>query len=138
MEDVRRLGFELGDVALTVLASRMRPCELGPCRARQFSLPLFFENNADQSIPLEMTRVVLGDQLGLLTFNAEMVVRYGFLVKARSLLPLAYTGGMIGYVTTEQQLAEGGYEPREAFRYFCMPGPFAASTESRVQRAIGS
>jgi hypothetical protein len=45
---------------------------------------------------------------------------------------------MIGYVTTEQQLAEGGYESREAFRYFAMPGPFAASTESRIRRAIES
>jgi hypothetical protein len=83
-----------------------------------------------------MTRVAFGDQLGFFTFNAEMVVEYGLLVKRRLLLPLAYTGGMIGYVTTEQQLAEGGYEAREAFRYFGMPGPFAVSTESRIRRAI--
>ena len=139
MEDVLRLGSELSGVVLKVLASPMQPCEPTPCTAHQITLPLYFEHTAENtadSALLEMTRVLLGSQLGFFTFNAEMVVRYGFLIKQESLLPLAYTGGMIGYVTTEQQLAEGGYEAREAFRYFRMPGPFAASTESRIHEAI--
>lgn len=91
------------------------------------------------SVPLKMSRVVLAQNLGILTFNAEMVVEYGLFVKQQlggAFLPLAYSNGMIGYVTTERQLAEGGYESRDAFRYFGMPGPFAPSTESRVRKAI--
>jgi hypothetical protein len=136
MEDVRRLGAELSHTALNVLASPMQACEAGPCTADEFTLPLFFENAEGGSVALEMTRVMLSPQLSFFTFNAEMVVRYGFLAKQQALLPLAYTGGMIGYVTTAEQLAEGGYESREAFRYFGMPGPFAASTESRIRKII--
>jgi hypothetical protein len=83
--------------------------------------------------------VQLAPDLGFITFNAETVVEYGLFVKRHfrgAVLPLGYTNGMIGYVTTERQLIEGGYESREAFRYFAMPGPFHASTERRVKQAI--
>jgi hypothetical protein len=43
---------------------------------------------------------------------------------------------MIGYVTTKRQLIDGGYESREAFRYFRMPGPFVPSTEECIREAI--
>ena len=88
---------------------------------------------------MKMALIRLAENLGFLTFNAEVVVEYGLFVKELSggnVLPLAYSNGMIGYVTTEQQLEEGGYESREAFRYFGMPGPFAASTERRLRKAI--
>lgn len=134
-EDVRRFGSELSTVVFNVLDSTMEPCESGPCAADDLALPLFFEGT-EGSVALQMTRIYLGSNIGFITFNAEMVVRYGFLAKSLSLLPVAYTGGMIGYVTTEQQLAEGGYESREAFRYFRMPAPFAASTEGRLVGAI--
>jgi hypothetical protein len=142
-EDVRRLGSELSRVVLDVLSRGMDTCEPASCSSIAQELALFFE--VDEShfgtpgVLLKMSRVVLAQNLGLLTFNAEMVVEYGLFVKQRSagtLLPLAYSNGMIGYVTTELQLAEGGYESREAFPYFRMPGPFAAATESRIRKAI--
>jgi hypothetical protein len=137
--DVLRLGEELAGVVSGVLSGPMEPCEPGGCASKHATLALFFENIDAESAKMEMTCVRLTRDLGFLTFNAETVVAYGLFVKRYSngsLLPLGYTNGMIGYVTTEQQLIEGGYEPREAFQYFGMPGPFASSTERRVCEAI--
>jgi hypothetical protein len=140
--DVQRLGAELSQVVSHVLAGPMQPCATGACSSAPLTVPLFFEEISAAgaaSVPLEMMKIMLGPDLGFLTFSAEMVVEYGLHVKrhrAGAILPVAYTNGMIGYVTTGQQLAEGGYESREAFRYFEMPAPFAASTESRVLQAI--
>jgi hypothetical protein len=146
-EDVARLSAELRRVVMSVLERPMESCESGVSPALEREVPLFFElreghvpeAESRESVALEMTLVRLAQNLGFLTFNAEAVVEYGLFVKRRSegaILPIGYTNGMIGYVTTERQLAEGGYESREAFRYFGMPGPFEAATELRIREAI--
>ncbi|WP_028549645.1 neutral/alkaline non-lysosomal ceramidase N-terminal domain-containing protein [Paenibacillus sp. UNC451MF] len=92
-----------------------------------------------ESIPLEITRLDLAEELSLVTFNAEMVVNYGFVVRDASLgrmLPLGYTNGMIGYVPTTEQLAQGGYESRDSVPYFGLPSPFAPQTEDIICSAI--
>jgi hypothetical protein len=137
--DVRRLGSELTSAVSALLSRPMEECGPALCAASVTHLPLVFDQAQPGSVPLEMTLFTLARDLGFLTFNAEMVVEYGLFVKQRSrgaILPLAYSNGMIGYVTTERQLAEGGYESREAFQYFNMPGPFAPSTEHRIRDAI--
>jgi hypothetical protein len=136
--DVSRLGAELSQAIASVLNRPMDPCEPTVCSASEKALPLAFENDCG-AVPMEMTLLQLASNLGFLTFNAEVVVEYGLFVKRQSsgaILPLGYTNGMIGYVTTERQLIEGGYEPREAFRFFDMPGPFHSWTERRVKESI--
>ncbi|MCD9022435.1 hypothetical protein [Cohnella silvisoli] len=88
---------------------------------------------------LELTRLDLADNLSLLFMNGEMVVRYGFYIKeqsGRAVIPIAYTNGMVGYVTTAEQLEEGGYEPVESAIYFGLPAPFDEQTESAVLHAL--
>lgn len=136
--DVRRLGAELAGAVSSVLHGPMEGCEPASCSAFEVAIPLALENT-HETAQMAMTFVRLAPNLGFLTFNAEMVVDYGLSVKNHlrgAILPLGYTNGMIGYVTTARQLIEGGYEPREAFRYFVMPGPFHGSTERRVKQAI--
>lgn len=139
-EDVQRLGCELRKVVMNVLSRPMEPCQDSRLTSVESELNLFFENRPDTvSATLTMMKVNLAQNISFLTFNAEMVVAYGLFVKQRShgaCLPLGYSNGMIGYVTTERQLAEGGYEAREAFPYFGMPGPFTASTERRLRQKI--
>jgi hypothetical protein len=137
-QDVRRMGAKLKEAVASGLKGTMEPCE--PCNGStsEMALPLSFENGRD-TVPIETTVVRLARNLAFLTLNAEPVVEYGLFVKQQSngaVLPLGYTNGMIGYVTTERQLIEGGYESREAFRYFGMPGPFHSSTERRIKRSI--
>ena len=136
--DVRRLGAELADTISTVLNGPMNVCQPASGSAFDVVTPLAFENG-HETVPMEMTFVRLAPNLGFLTFNAETVVEYGLFVKRHfrgEILPLGYTNGMIGYVTTERQLIEGGYESREAFRYFAMPGPFHVTTERQVKQSI--
>lgn len=136
--DVRRLGTELAGAVSSVLHGPMEGCGPASCLAFEVAIQLAFEN-AHETAHMAMTFVQLAPDLGFITFNAETVVEYGLFVKRHfrgAVLPLGYTNGMIGYVTTERQLIEGGYESREAFRYFAMPGPFHASTERRVKQAI--
>jgi hypothetical protein len=83
-----------------------------------------------------MTCVRVAAGLCFITCNAEVVVEFGFLARKCGLIPLGYTNGMIGYVTTARQLEEGGYESRGAFPYFRMPAPFSNATESLLCTAI--
>jgi hypothetical protein len=138
--DVRRLGTELTDAISSVLRGPMDACEPASYSEFEVGVPLAFENT-HETVQMAMTFVRLAPNLGFLTFNAEMVVDYGLSVKNHlrgAILPLGYTNGMIGYVTTERQLIEGGYESREAFRYFAMPGPFHVTTERQVKQAINN
>lgn len=88
--------------------------------------------------PLEITRLSIAEKLTLTAMNAEMVVSYGLFVKnlGKGLIPVAYSNGMIGYVTTAQQLDEGGYEPCESVPYFGNPAPFDHSVEERVLHTL--
>jgi hypothetical protein len=88
---------------------------------------------------LELGRLDLCDDLSLIAMNAEMVVEYGLFIKSRlshHILPVAYSNGMIGYVTTARQLIEGGYEPAESCRYFGLPSPYAADSEARILEGL--
>lgn len=79
-------------------------------------------------IPLELTRLELADRLVFLAMNGEVVVEYGLLLKKHfhgRVLPLPYSNGMIGYVPTERQTEEGGYEAVESAFYFGLPAPFS-------------
>ncbi|TLS50106.1 hypothetical protein FE782_22510 [Paenibacillus antri] len=91
------------------------------------------------TIPLELNGVRIARGLTLLAMNAEMVGAYGAFAKSYAqgaALPLPYSNGMIGYVPTAEQLAEGGYEPAESAYYFALPSPFAPEVEARVVESM--
>ncbi|MCD9020838.1 neutral/alkaline non-lysosomal ceramidase N-terminal domain-containing protein [Cohnella silvisoli] len=86
----------------------------------------------------EITKLTIADGLTFIAMNGEMVVEYGLFLKSRSpgLIPLAYSNGMIGYITTAIQLQEGGYEPIESVTYFGLPGPFDPAVEAEVKNQL--
>jgi hypothetical protein len=134
--EVRQLGDSLAHAVLNRLSKPLD--EHPPAAIHSFAvqLPLEFENGSQPPAQMEMSCLRLTQNLAFITFNAEMVGAYGFLAKQLGVLPLAYSNGMIGYVTTALQLAEGGYESRGAFPYFNMPAAFSPATESAVRAAI--
>jgi Neutral/alkaline non-lysosomal ceramidase, N-terminal len=150
--DVRQLGKLLAEEVTWVLNQPMET--LAPCRliGRMTHVPLPFQSLLFRNelardeprhhlppIPLEMSWLKLCEGLSLLTMNAEMVVEYGLFIKQRfagSVLPVPYSNGMIGYVPTQRQVAEGGYEARESIVYFCLPAPFEATVETAIHEAI--
>lgn len=91
------------------------------------------------SIPLDLVRIDIADGLSLLSMNAEVVVKYGIYIKQRSdnrVLPLAYTNGVIGYVPTAEQIAEGGYEAGDSHIYFGLCAPFVPQIEQAITASI--
>ena len=91
------------------------------------------------TIPLKLVALDLADGLSLLAMDGEVTVEYGLFVKAHSggrVLPMGYSNGMIGYVPTARQVAEGGYEAAGSCPYFGLPAPFAPALEERVYQAM--
>jgi hypothetical protein len=89
--------------------------------------------------PMELSLLRLGSDLAFLAMDAEVTTPYGLAIKAASdgrALPLPYSNGMIAYVVTDQQLAEGGNEANESTPWFALPSPFAPGIEARVTDAI--
>ena len=88
---------------------------------------------------LELQWLQIAEGLALLAMNGEMVVEYGLLVKrlfGGAALPLGYSNGMIGYVPTARQIAEGGYEGRDSAPYFGLAAPFAPRVEPLIHEQI--
>lgn len=146
--DVQRVGLRLLE---TVLKVETRKCSEWPSKVLTKTIDLPFskkaeeaeqkllERGAAEAAPLKLSYLCLAENLSFLTANAEMVVEYGLAAKeilGEPLLPLGYTNGMIGYVPTEKQLAEGGYEAVEAPYYFVFPSPFSPKVEGMVLHAL--
>jgi hypothetical protein len=70
---------------------------------------------------------------------AEVTTPYGLMIKTHTdnaTLPLPYSNGMVGYVITDDQLAQGGYEAIESALYFGLPSSFAPGIEETFSNAI--
>jgi hypothetical protein len=88
---------------------------------------------------LAIRRLDIAEKLSLLAMNAEVVVEYGLFAKAISagaVLPVSCCNGMIGYVPTAAQIAEGGYEPNGSTSYFLLPSRFSPAIEVDVRQAM--
>ncbi|MFC5648208.1 neutral/alkaline non-lysosomal ceramidase N-terminal domain-containing protein [Paenibacillus solisilvae] len=138
--EVERFGKQLSDTVFRIVQRPMTELAPSVLQSRSSALELPFQEPSPLTgISLEISWLQLAEGLSLITFNAEMVVEYGLYIKENSrgsILPMAYTNGMIGYVPTRQQLAQGGYEAKGSVPFFGLPGPFDPSLESRIRREI--
>jgi len=87
---------------------------------------------------LDIQLLQLADEFSLLAMNGEMVVEYGLWAKQQSpgLVPLGYSNGMVGYVPTAQQIAEGGYEAATSGFVFSYPAQLDPVIETNIKTAI--
>lgn len=53
-----------------------------------------------------------------------------------SALPCGYSNGMIGYIVTDHQLKNGGYEVDESTKYFALPSRFAEGNQQLIDDAL--
>lgn len=93
-----------------------------------------------EAATLHLSRLEIARGCTLVTMNAEPSVAYGLHARAVSggeALPVGYCNGMIGYVPTATQFAEGGYEPDGSTRYYLLPSPFVADIETGIRHALG-
>lgn len=91
------------------------------------------------SAGLEIQHFPLGTDLALVAMNGEIVSRYGLHVKSLSdntALACGYSNGMTGYIVTDQQQLNGGYESGESSRWLMLPSRFALGNEARITSAL--
>jgi hypothetical protein len=141
--DVERIGLSLLE---TVLMVETKKCSNWLSNVITKTIDLLFSKKSEEAeiraakaAQLKLSYLSLAENLSFLTANAEMVVEYGLAAKeifGESLLPLGYTNGMIGYVPTEKQLEEGGYEAAEAPYYFAFPSPFSPEIEGMILQGL--
>jgi hypothetical protein len=90
-------------------------------------------------IPFQVNRIALAQGLAYLAMDGEVVLEYGAYAKQLSggeTLAMGYSNGMVGYVPTASQVAEGGYEGKDSFVYFALPAAFDPELESIIKNAI--
>ena len=83
--------------------------------------------------PLQVQRLAFGDQLELLFFGAEVCSPYlaSFGAGERTLC-VGYAGHVFGYLPSQQQADEGGYEGGSYFERFGLTGRFQPGFERAV------
>lgn len=88
------------------------------------------------SATLTLQRLDIAHGQALLAMNGEVCVDYGLQIKSVSqgtVLPVAYSNGMIGYIPTAEQVDQGGYEADESSRYYLLPGRFSRQIDERIR-----
>lgn len=98
-------------------------------------------SRCEPELGVELTHLRLGPDLAFLAMAAEVTTPYGLAIKSatnQTTVPLPYSNGMVGYVITEAQLAQGGYEPIGSIPYFGLPSPFAPGIEASFTSAISN
>ena len=85
-------------------------------------------------------RLDLTEELSLLGMGGEMCCEFGLFIKrssiSRTIIPVGYTNGIVGYIPTASMYTEGGYEVRESSVYFGLPAPFHPDMESIIKARI--
>lgn len=87
---------------------------------------------------LELRRISYGENLVFYTYNAEVVQSYA--AYARRLEPeavsIGYANGMIGYLSSAQQIVEGGYEPCDSATYFALAGTYTVEIDRMIRAGL--
>lgn len=86
---------------------------------------------------LQISMLQIGTQICYF-FNAEVSMYYA--KYARALNPKAvcvgYSDGMIGYISTKEQIQEGGYEPCDSATYFAVAGTYDETIEEIIYNVM--
>lgn len=87
---------------------------------------------------LKIRILFFGSQVPLFFFNAELSQSYEEFLKAcfPNALAVSYANGMIGYVSDDEQILEGGYEPVGSTIYFALSGSYKHGTEKLIKEKI--
>lgn len=87
---------------------------------------------------MEINKIEYADKITFLTFNGEISQYYSKFAKSleSNTISIGYTNGMIGYISTKEQILEGGYEPKDSALYFALSGTYKPEIEEVIQKAM--
>ena len=79
------------------------------------------------------------NEIILLAISGEVFTEIGLAIKKASgfknTFVIGYANGCVGYIPTEKAFKEGGYETKEAFKWYGYPSPFVPDVGERVKKA---
>lgn len=103
---------------------------------RQWAEGVLKKNLRDYEM-LELSALKLGEQL-IYFFNAEVSMYYAMAARnwKAGTVCTGYTNGMIGYLSTADQIREGGYEPCDSAIWFAVAGTYDETVEQVVYAAM--
>lgn len=104
---------------------------------RQWAGKILEKNNRNYEV-LEISKIEYADKISFLTFNAEVSQAYSKLAKSldETVISMGYVNGMIGYISTKEQIIEGGYEPEGSALYFALSGTYKQEIEEIIHKNI--
>lgn len=89
-----------------------------------------------ESSPMSVHVWTFGDALNWIFMGAEVVVDYQFLIEkempSSQTWVAAYTNDCLGYVASQQQRDEGGYEVDYSMIYYLQPGRWKSGTQANI------
>jgi hypothetical protein len=93
----------------------------------------------ETSVPFEISVLRMGE-LRLIFLSAEVFAETALALKERFgpawLISVSHGAGEVGYLPTREAVAEGGYEPAYAYRFFGLPAPAAPGAEEIVREKV--
>jgi len=76
----------------------------------------------------------------LVGISGEVFMEIGLDIKKESdfenTFIISYANGCVGYIPTEEAFREGGYEPKEAFKWYGYPFPFVPNVEEKIKKTV--
>jgi hypothetical protein len=91
------------------------------------------DRKQNASVSIQIKRIRMGEELSFIAIPGEVFCEYSLKIKnlfaPESVLPLGCTDGMVGYLPTQKDFQEGGYEPGRAYKLFGLPSPFTDEIE---------
>lgn len=98
------------------------------------------ENRFRPFVPVRLTAWQLAAGVTVLGLGAEVSVEYGQWIKqmfpGQTVLPVGYANGTIAYLSTRQQILEGGYEVELGNVWCNHPAPFAPQSEQALLEGV--
>lgn len=86
--------------------------------------------------PFTIQRISLSKDFSIIAMSGEVCVEYGLHIKrknpGKTVIPAAYSNGVIGYIPTAEMFEQGGYEPDRSTIYFSLPSRFDRSIEEKI------
>ncbi len=95
-------------------------------------------------VRFEIQTIQFGQSLVLIAMAGEMTAEYGLRIRKElgsrfgHVWPMGYANAMVGYICSERQIAEGGYEVFTSMQYNGNTGPWRSGTEEQIVSAIHS
>lgn len=111
--------------------------ESGTIVEKEWAEKILDKGNRDFEI-LKMSKVNFAKEINFITYNCELSQDYSLYAKSidKSMLSVTYANGMIGYVCTEKQINEGGYEPIDSGLYFALSGNYKPESEKIIHERL--